>query len=81
MASVGSVGNGFSIETLVADPSALFPEPPTPDSPQASLGHSALPLLEPRNFLGKSLIPDLGHRKHQMSLEDLLCYIYQALGY
>ena len=33
---------------LVAFPSVLVPEPPTPDSPQSSSVHSALLLLEPR---------------------------------
>ena len=53
-------GEWLSTENLAAVPSVLSPEPPTPDSPQASLIHFALPLLEPRvsdykwNFVGWS---------------------------
>ena len=41
-------GEGFIREVLAADPSALSPEPPTPDSPHVSLVCSALTVLEPR---------------------------------
>ena len=37
-----------SIQILAAVLSVLSPEPPTPDSTQASLVHSVLPLPEPK---------------------------------
>ena len=41
-------GKGLSTRILVALPSVLSPEPAAPDSPDASLVHSVLPLTESR---------------------------------
>ena len=41
-------GEWLNTGILVAVPSVLSPKPPTPNSPPATLVHSALPLPEPR---------------------------------